>query len=227
MSRSIQALHQISSDLRLKRGSDGGALYKCFCSSNCSCFSPFCRKNTTIYLIVIYNQHNSLTHRSSNHTPLFKQLRKNQQEAQDNYDEMTKAMRGSRALERVFHVRINCLETNLQITRTSSLYDQCPHDNFKRIKHCGTMSLKSSVTRQCEILVQANFNLAHKRENTYITSVVLPDRICYPTFLPRSWRLMDISTARLTNVQHIGRNTTSFMSKEVHFHPLQTQCPSM
>ena len=46
------------------------------------------------------------------------------------------------------------------------------------------MSLKSSVTRQREILVQANFNLAHKRENTYITSVVLPDRICYPTFVP-------------------------------------------
>eukprot|EP00555_Chaetoceros_dichaeta_P004397 CAMPEP_0198263192 /NCGR_PEP_ID=MMETSP1447-20131203/11589_1 /TAXON_ID=420782 /ORGANISM="Chaetoceros dichaeta, Strain CCMP1751" /LENGTH=251 /DNA_ID=CAMNT_0043951705 /DNA_START=121 /DNA_END=872 /DNA_ORIENTATION=- len=36
---------------------------------------------------------------SSNQAPLFEQLRKNQQEAQDNYDEVTKAMRGTRTLD--------------------------------------------------------------------------------------------------------------------------------
>ena len=33
---------------------------------------------------------------TSNQVPLFEQLRKNQQEAQDNYDEVTKSMRGTR-----------------------------------------------------------------------------------------------------------------------------------
>jgi len=46
------------------------------------------------------NHYNSLSHRSSSsQTPLFEQLRKNQQEAQDNYDEVTKAMRGTRTLD--------------------------------------------------------------------------------------------------------------------------------
>ena len=31
---------------------------------------------------------------------------------------------------------------------------------------------------------QSHFNLAHACENTYITSVVLSDCICYPTFVP-------------------------------------------